>query len=725
VAKLAEIEQEMESALQPVIDWLPAGEQLRVRHAEELAQELYAGRLHACGALLLQHARGAAVSLGKLRLDGQCLAAALLLNADLSAPNAREELGKRFGPQVVGLIQGVHSMAPIQALRGKAESVARSADKSAQLEALRKMLLAMVQDIRVVLIKLADHLQVLRHVTANGSPQAQAEAAQDTLELLAPLANRLGVWQLKWELEDLALRCQQPETYISIAQALDEKRSDREAHIAQVIGTLQGQLQAAGIKAVLSGRPKHIYSIYRKLQRKGVAFDRLMDVRAVRVLVDSVSDCYAALGIVHHLWSPVPGEFDDYIAKPKANDYRSLHTAVVGPDGKVLEVQIRTHEMHQHAELGIAAHWRYKEPARADARFDRTLSWLRTILDWRRELTDAHELAESFVSELFEDSVYVLTPAGRVIDLPKGATPIDFAYHVHSELGHRCRGARVNGQMVPLQHPLANGQVVEIIAAKEGGPSRDWLNPALGFIRSNRARTKVRQWFNNQELSQALTAGRIALEKELARLGRSQMRLEDLADALHFESVDDLFIAEARGEITSRNLQIAVKGEKPVPERAEPAVAVPARHPASPGGILVVGVDKLLTQLARCCKPAPPDRIIGFVSRGRGVTIHRNSCSNVSRLPAERLITAQWGRPDPSERFAVDIEVLGGSSPATMRDVLDVLSREKARVLASSTQAHDLAARLVYTLEVERIDQLDELLQLLRALPVVTSARRL
>jgi GTP pyrophosphokinase len=724
VDKVADFAREAQGAsgLNALIERLPAEDRERVLKADELARTLYADRVHACGALWVEHARGAAGSLGDLHLDGQSLAAALLLGADLRDATIRNQIERQFGARVVTLVQGVHAMAPIQALRGKAEAVARSADKSAQLEALRKMLLAMVQDVRVVLIKLADHLHVLRHLAAKGNARERAEAAQDTFELLAPLANRLGVWQLKWELEDLAFRCQQPETYRSIARALDQKRSDREAHIAQVVSVLQRELQTAGIRATLSGRPKHIYSIYKKLQRKGVAFDRLTDVRAVRILVDSVSDCYAALGIVHHLWSPVPGEFDDYVAKPKANDYRSLHTAVVGPDGKVLEVQIRTHEMHQHAELGVAAHWRYKESARADARFDRTLSWLRTILDWRRELTDASELAESFRSELFEDSVYVLTPAGRVIDLPKGSTPVDFAYHVHSELGHRCRGAKVNAQMVPLHHALSNGEVVEIVAAREGGPSRDWLNPALGFIRSNRARTKVRQWFNNQEHAQAVAAGRSALEKELARLGRSQMGLEELAAALHFDAVDDLFLAQARGEISARILQHAVKGDTPETEHrvAHPA---PARPSASPG-ILVVGVDKLLTQVARCCKPAPPDAIIGFVSRGRGVTVHREGCSNVKRLPSERLVPAQWGRADPRARFPVDIEVRAGSDPACMRDILDVLSREKVPVRASTATVQDLAARLLYTIEIERIEHLEELLRMLRALRGVTSARR-
>jgi GTP pyrophosphokinase len=711
--------------LQALVERLPARERDLVARALDWAAAAYAGRIHPCGESWLDHARGTASALGVLRMDGEALAAALLLGAELADPATREALARRLGQPVVVLVQGVHSMAPIQALRGRADALARSADKSAQLEALRKMLLAMVQDIRVVLIKLADQVQTLRYVAVHADAYQRAQAAQDTFELLAPLANRLGVWQLKWELEDLAFRCQEPETYKSIARGLDEKRADREAYITRVIRVLREQLAAGGIAAEVSGRPKHIFSIYKKMMRKGVALDQLSDVRAVRVLVDDVKDCYTALGIVHNLWSPVPGEFDDYIAKPKANDYRSLHTAVVGPEDKILEVQIRTHEMHQHAELGVAAHWRYKESAGVDARFDRRLSWLRRILDWREELSDAGELAESFKTELFEDSVYVLTPAGRVIDLPKGATPIDFAYHVHTELGHRCRGAKVNGQMVPLHYQLSNGEVVEIVAAKEGGPSRDWLNPELGFIRSGRARAKVRQWFNSREHAQALAAGRIALEKELARLGRIHTGLEELAAALKFGSVEELFLAQSRGEISARSLQNALKspGAAVAPAaQVMPLAGLPARQPAS--GILLVGVDKLLTQLARCCKPAPPDPIIGFVTRGRGVTVHRVACSNVAQLPAERLIAAQWGRRDSSTRFAVDVEVLGSGHPNLMRDVLDIMSREKVRVLSSNSQVRDLSARLLLTLEVEGVTQLELLLKQIRALPGVSGAQR-
>ncbi len=384
------------------------------------------------------------------------------------------------------------------------------------------MLLAMVQDVRVVLIKLADQAQTLRFLAGRGDDPARQSAARDTFELFAPLANRLGVWQLKWELEDLAFRCSDPEAYKQIARELDEKRADREAYIGFVAQALRAELAKAGLEGEVSGRPKHIYSIYKKLTRKERGLDELFDIRGVRILVNDVKDCYAALGLVHNLWTPLPREFDDYIAKPKANGYRSLHTAVVGPDQKVLEVQIRSYEMHQHCEFGVAAHWRYKEGVSADAGFDERIAWLRQILDWKDGLSDVADLAEHFRTGLFEDSVFVLTPQGRVIDLPKGATPVDFAYHVHSDIGHRCRGARVDGEMVPLDYTLSNGEVVEIITAKSGGPSRDWLNAELGFLHSSRAKAKVRQWFNNQNLEVAIAQGRQVAEKVLQRAGRTR-----------------------------------------------------------------------------------------------------------------------------------------------------------------------------------------------------------
>ena len=504
------------------------------------------------------------------------------------------------------------------------------------------MFLAMVQDVRVVLIKLADHVQALRQMVRSRDESARREAAL-ARDVFAPLANRLGVWHLKWELEDLAFRILEPETYQTIARLLDEKRPDRERYIETVAAVLKGELARAGIAAEVTGRPKHLFSIYKKMRRKGVDFDALHDVRAVRVLVDDVKDCYAVLGIVHNLWSPIPKEFDDYIARPKSNQYRSLHTAVIGPEGKAVEVQIRTHEMHQHSELGVAAHWRYKEDTRHDRSYDEKIAWLRQILAWQDEVTDAGKLGEQLKTEFFGDTVYVLTPQGRVIDLPQGATPIDFAYHVHTELGHRCRGARVDGAMVPLNTPLTNAQQVEIVAAKQGGPSRDWLNPALGFLKSPAARAKVRQWFARQNFEADVAQGRSLLDKELQRQGLTALNLDKLAADMGYARLSDLLAEIARGTVGPKQLQEALKPEpaEAAPEPAQP-VARKARSTRS-GSVLVVGVDKLLTVPAKCCKPAPPDAIIGFVTRGRGVSVHRADCANVKRLDPERRVTAAWG----------------------------------------------------------------------------------
>jgi len=701
---------------------LPQAERELVIRAHDWARLHYPGRVHPTGQPWIDHARSAAGILGGLRVGGEAVAATLLLGAPIATRAERDALLSAFSPAVVSLAEGAASMLQIQALRSKNVSGTRSNERALQLEALRKMFLSMAQDVRVVLIKLADQVQWLRELASKEDADAREDIARETLELFSPLANRLGVWQLKWELEDLAFRCLEPETYRSLARQLDEKRKDRESYIGEVIRVLREELQEAGIEAEVSGRPKHIYSIWRKMQKKGVGLNDLFDVRAVRVMVGDVKDCYTALGIVHNLWTPIPREFDDYIARPKANDYRSLHTAVVGPDSKVLEVQVRTHEMHQHAELGVAAHWRYKEAVKGDRALDEKISWLRNVLEWKDELADASELAEYFKTDLFHDMVYVVTPQGRVVDLPRGSTPVDFAYHLHSELGHRCRGAKVNGQIVPLTFTLSNGQRVEIIAAKEGGPSRDWLNPALGYLKSNRARAKVRQWFNNRQLDEAMVHGRAALDKDLQRLGKTGQNLEELASRLEFAGVNELFAALGRGEVTPRRLQSAVLGE-------EVAEETPPGHPASrpaavaPSGILIVGVDKLLTVLARCCKPAPPDRIVGFVTKGRGVTVHRVDCPNVARLPQERLITADWGKTGAS-KFPVDIEVIAGSHPALMRDILDIFTREKVRVLVSASFSQDLNAKMAFTLEVEGLAQLTRLLAAVRDISGVESARR-
>ena len=691
-----------------------------------LAVEACEGKLTPGGESLLSHCREVAGILAGLRLDGESLAAALLSGLPAADPQWQQMLQERVPQPVAILVEGFARMGQIQTLRAQAPEARKAAERSAQLESLRKMLLAMVQDVRVVLLKLADQTQGLRYLAGRGSEAARLSAARDTFELFAPLANRLGVWQLKWELEDLAFRCTEPETYKRIARELDEKRGDREAFIGQVIALLRAELAQAGIAGEVTGRPKHIYSIYKKLARKDLAVKDLFDIRGVRVLVDDVKDCYAVLGIVHHLWTPLPKEFDDYIAKPKANNYRSLHTAVVGPDQKVLEVQIRTHEMHHYCEYGVAAHWRYMEGMRNDSSFDERIGWLRQILEWKDGLADVADLTEYFRTGLFEESVYVLTPQGRVVDLPQGSTPVDFAYHVHSELGHRCRGARVDGEMVPLNFALSNGQTVEIIAAKSGGPSRDWLNPELGFTRSSRARAKVRQWFNNQNLEAAIMQGREVVEKLLQREGRTALRLDVLAERMGHKKIDELLTAVGRGEFNLRQLEVAIRGEPAAPI-AEEAIPHPtgARSPAETealrkgGNILVVGVDKLLTVLAKCCKPAPPDPIVGFVTRGRGVTVHRRGCPNVPRLATERLIVAEWGGDADQGRFPVDIEVDGATDPGLMRDILDVFSREKVRVSAATSTARDLEARMFFTLEVNGLPQVRRLLGVIGELPGV------
>ena len=724
MVKLTDIDADISSDqwLEALTARLPQVERDLVIRAEAWARQNYPGREHPTGQPWMDHACAASGILGSLRVGGEAIAAMLLLGAPMATRAERDALNTAFGPAVVSLVDGVGSMAQIQALRSRNVAGPKTNDRASQLEALRKMFLAMAQDVRVVLIKLADQVQWLRELASKRDVGAREDVARETLELFSPLANRLGVWQLKWELEDLALRCLDPATYKNLARQLDEKRTDRETYIGAVIRLLRIELKSAGIEAEVSGRPKHIYSIWRKMQKKGVGLDDLFDVRAVRVIVEDVRACYAVLGIVHNLWTPIPREFDDYIARPKANDYRSLHTAVVGPDGKVLEVQVRTHEMHHHAELGVAAHWRYKEAVKGDPELDDRISWLRNVLEWKDELAGAAELAEYFKTDLFQDMVYVVTPQGRVVDLPHGSTPVDFAYHLHSELGHRCRGAKVNGQIVPLTYALSNGQRVEIITAKEGGPSRDWMNTALGYIKTNRARAKVRQWFNNQQLDEAMAHGRAVLEKDLQRLGKTGQNLEELASKLEFAGVNELFAALGRGEVTPRQVQSAVLGEEVLEDKLPPH-AMPSPTTAAPSGILIVGVDKLLTVLARCCKPAPPDRIVGFVTRGRGVTVHRLDCHNVARLPQERLIAAGWGKTGAS-KFPVDIEVIAGSHPALMRDILDIFTREKVRVASSASHSQDLSAKMMFTLEVEGLQQLNRLLASVRDISGVESARR-
>ena len=630
-----------EASLDLLAEGLPEAARDRLARAAGYARALYGERQLGSGEAAWPHALGMALVAASLRLDLDTRLAALLFAASDYLDDATEKLTAEFGAPVAELVDGLRRLKGLRLVTRQGEG---AQGVKAQAEVLRKMLLAMSEDIRVVLLRLASRTQSLRHLADRPGPE-RAEVARESLDIYAPLANRIGVWHLKWELEDLAFRYLEPETYKRIAKMLDERRVEREGFIEEAIARLRDELAAAGVKAEVFGRPKHIYSIYSKMKAKRIDFAEVYDVRALRVLVDEVRDCYTVLGIAHHIWQPIPKEFDDYIAQPKGNDYRSLHTAVIGPGGQALEVQIRTHEMHRHAELGVAAHWRYKEGAGHDARYDDKIAWLRQLLSWRDEISDSSEWVRQFKRAALDDTIYVMTPQGRVIDLASGATPVDFAYRLHTDLGHRCRGARVNGALVPLNTPLENGQTVEIVAAKQGGPSRDWLNPELGFLATTRARAKARQWFAGLEEAEMLAQGRAVVTREMQREGQSGANIDDLARKLGFAGADLLYLAAARNEVGQRQLQTALRGAAEVLP-AEPAIQT-RRSKADGSGsrVLIVGVDKLMTQLGRCCKPAPPDAIAGFVTRGKGVSVHRIDCTNFRNMSTrnpERVIGADW-----------------------------------------------------------------------------------
>ncbi len=744
--------------------------------AAAVARALYGTESLGTGEPALHHAEAVAHLLGELKLDADAVNAGWLFAVPQYSKTWREQLEPAFGLEVVQLLDG---LSRLHKLRDITRSVSANKD-TAQTETLRKMLLAMVADVRVVLIRLASRLQTLRYLAKSGDAEQGRSVARESLDFYAPLANRLGVWQFKWELEDLSFRLLEPARYKQIASLLDARRTEREAWITATITQLDGELKAAGVSADIAGRPKHIYSIFSKMRNKEVGFDDLYDVRALRLIVRDLKDCYTALGVVHNLWQPIPKEFDDYISRPKGNNYRSLHTAVIGPQELALEVQIRTPEMHQHAELGVAAHWRYKEAGvkhaaqsvKAGGGFDDKVGLLRQLLAWRDEVDRssvhtgaAHPDAEN--SPAFEpqagpqvesqtagkpatpaavsqapdwraatgrakldDTIYVITPQGRVLDLPQGATPIDVAYSLHSDLGHRCRGARVDGALVPLNTPLATGQRIEIVLAKTGGPSRDWLNPQLGYLVTHRARSKVRQWFNAQELAHTLATGRALVEKELQREGRTATSLDWLAGKLGFAGPDELFAAAAQGDWSVRQIEKAfVAPPLATSEEDFTLAAKKSRSDSAIGkssGILIVGVDRLMTQLARCCKPAPPDAIAGFITKGRGVSIHRADCTdlrNLANKAPERVIETQWGTQGGSV-FPVDIEIEAQDRAGLLRDVGEVLSREKVNVTATRSQTRQQVARMAFTVEVTDIAALHKALGALREVPGVVRARR-
>jgi len=693
------------AALEPIAEGISGEGRALIARALEFAEPLYAGQVLSTGEPVWPHALGLAASLATAGLDPAARAAGVLFAAPKHLKDA-DELRGRFGDEIAALALGVERLYRLRVLtRGKAHE---------QNEILRKMVLGMVEDVRVVLIRLASRTQTLRWFAKNPSEE-RAAYARETLGIYAPLANRLGVWQLKWELEDLSFRFLEPDLYRKTAQMLEGKRTEREQYIREAMAMLGKGLVAAGVRAEVAGRPKHIYSICNKMRVKGLDFSEVYDVRALRVIAASTRDCYTALGVVHDLWQPIPKEFDDYISRPKGNNYQSLHTAVIGPGGKTVEVQIRTEEMHRQAEFGIAAHWRYKEegrPARAQGAFDEKIAWLRQLLAWRDEVAGAVSWTEKTREAALDDTVYVLTPQGKVIDLPAGASAVDFAYALHTDLGHRCRGAKANGHIVTLDTPLRSGQRVEIVVAKSGGPSRDWLNPERGFLKSHRARQKVRQWFNAQAFAETVSAGRAIVEKEAKREGASHASLEALAGRLGFPKPDDLFAAVARDEVNLRQLQSALRGLAGIqaPQPVAPPAAAPARKAKGDGGrgILVVGIDRLLTQLAKCCKPVPPDPIRGFVTRGKGVSIHREDCPSLRRLSElhpERLIETGWGAR-PGGAYTVEVVVTASDRPGLLRDIGDALARGHINVTAVRTQSREELAHMRFTFDVEDLGQL-------------------
>ncbi|MFZ2507377.1 MAG: bifunctional (p)ppGpp synthetase/guanosine-3',5'-bis(diphosphate) 3'-pyrophosphohydrolase [Steroidobacteraceae bacterium] len=662
-----------------------------------------------------------------LDAEREIIAGALLqpiLGRDLMTEAAAAAL---FGERIAGFAVQLNRLGEFQA---GAQWTPERALSAAQADALRRMLLAVVTDPRLVLVRLAEQLRRMR-AARSLDEASRLRVAWETREIYAPLANRLGIWQLKWELEDLAFRYLEPVDYRRIAAELKETRSEREKFIEEVRGEIGTELDRIGVTAEVVGRPKHIYSIWRKMRRKGLAFDQVLDIRALRIIVGTVADCYAALGAVHGRWHYIPGEFDDYIATPKENLYRSLHTAVIGPGAVPLEIQIRTREMNEHAELGVAAHWRYKEGGERDEAYDRKIEWLRELLAPAAETESDSDFLSRVRADLFEDRVYALTPRGEVVDLPSGSTPLDFAYHVHTDLGHKCRGARVNGRIVPLDHRLANGEVVEIMRGKDAQPSRDWLVEQQGYLASPRSRAKVRAWFKKRDVGQNRVEGREMFERELLRLGAQHSLVSELIGEFNVSNVDGLYLALGSGDLSLAQLTGAIqrrmRGREAMQAETAAPKAVPAR-PIAARTVQIEGIGDLLSVYARCCNPLPPEPVTGYVTVGRGVTIHRSGCRNLARIAArapERLLQVEWGKKR-SARFPVDVMIHAMDRRGLVRDVSTLLADEKVNIerLTTRTDAAEGSADLSLGIAVTGLDDLARLLARLATLPGVISARR-
>ncbi len=699
------------------LSYLEGPDRELIRKAFAFAAEAHRGQARRSGEPYLIHPVATAQILAEYRLEAAAIGASLLHDVLEDTAVTNDQLRAAFGEEITSLVEGVTKLGRMswQVLEDSRRPVAKPREEDAQIwaENLRKMFLAMAEDIRVVLIKLADRLHNLRTLTYL-APAKRRQVAQETMEIYAPLASRLGIWELKWQLEDLSFRYMEPDRYKSIAAQLAGTRASRERLVGEAMQILGRELERAGIAADISGRPKHIYSIHRKMQRREVSFDEIYDLLAIRVIVQSESDCYSTLGIVHSLWHPIPGQFDDYIATPKESSYQSLHTTVVGPEGRPVEIQIRTEDMHRLAEYGVAAHWRYKEGGKRDTRFEQKVAWLRQLMDWQEDMTGgAQRFVDALKTDFFRDQVYVFTPKGDIRELPAGATPIDFAYRIHTDVGHRCVGAKVNGKLVALDTPLKTGDIIEIVTTKTPkGPSRDWLNPNLGFVKTAHAQEKIRQWFHRQERGESIARGRELLERELNRLGLAHQKLDDLAKLFKFDKVDDLFAAVGYGEISPQ--QIATRTAAEEEEERAPTISLPAIAPGGGAatGIRVMGESNVLTRLAECCHPIPGDDIIGFTTRGRGISVHRKDCPNILGADEkERFIHVEWGDGRETRTYPVNVQIDAWDRDGLLRDIANIVAEDHVNMTAVSAVSHpDHTATITATLQISSINQLSRML---------------
>ncbi len=731
------IEMTIENLMEALPENFSALDRELIQRAYHFAEKAHEGQKRASGEPYITHCLAVAEILTELNVPPAIIVSGLLHDTVEDTPVTLDTVRAEFGEEVARLVDGVTKLTNLPRVsRGEqikdlddndldefppADEDARK--RALAQETLRKTFLAMGEDIRVVLIKLADRLHNMRTL-GYISELKRKRIAQETMDIFAPLANRLGIWQVKWELEDLAFRHVYPDKYKEIAELISTRRADRENQVRDIIQHLRTVLEQEGVEVEITGRPKHIYSIYKKMVEKGRPFDSLMDLRGVRLIVPDKPACYAALGVIHMHWRPIPHEFDDYIAAPKDNMYQSLHTAVIYDDGKPLEVQIRTREMHQNAEYGIAAHWRYKEKSgKLEETYQQRVNWLRRLMDWRQDVTDAQEFMDGMKTDVFQDRVYVFTPRGDIIDLPAGSTPIDFAYHVHTEIGHRCRGAKVNNRLVTLDYVLKTGDMVEILTAKHGGPSRDWLNSNLGLVNTQRARAKIRNWFKDQDREQNLSQGKVVLDRELKRLGL-EMDPDILAQTFDFRSPEDLYVAIGCGDMSiGRIINRLSDLNKEKQEDDLLVIQPPTEKNLSDTSVNVVGLKGMLTTFARCCKPVPGDGILGYITRGRGVTIHRQDCPNILSLDdRERIIKVSWG--SAPKTYPVPILIKAYDRQGLMGDISTVLAEEGINILDVNLKVSHHMASLNLVLEVGDIAQLSRVLTRIENLPNVTEAKR-